>query len=241
MFSRNRSKVSSRIFYLSGFLLLGLTVSNCGRGPHTVFIAPGIECEFPISEDCTPITGNMGGVEGADAICQWYADQHSLSGTYKAWISNDTLRFSPSGRRFSHRYNQPYVLPNGVRLWDNWSNVIDDLPDAPINVYPNGETIEQSIMVWTNTWRDGTPVYDDDPDTNYHCCNEWSTDSATAFGLGGIACDIEDSTDPSFCLSHWTDLHAPAPISACDGDVWAAGFDPDRIIPRAGLYCFEQW
>jgi len=57
-------------------------------------------------------TGDLGGLEGADAICEAEADDAGLTGTYKAWLSDTNV--GPD-TRFTHS-TVPSFLLNGYRV-----------------------------------------------------------------------------------------------------------------------------
>jgi hypothetical protein len=90
-------------------------------------------------------TGNLGGVAGADGICQILAESAGLSGTFKAWISDDTSEpassFVPS--------NDPYVLVDGTRVADDWNDFTDGTLIRPINKDEVGTDTDG--WIWTNT------------------------------------------------------------------------------------------
>src|SRR4051794_30232839 len=89
-----RSVLTSSALLLGGALILGApepaaaASGNNGQGltnPRTVFITSG------------GYSGDMGGLQGADQICQALASTARLKGTYKAWLSDSTPS-SPSTR-----------------------------------------------------------------------------------------------------------------------------------------------
>jgi cysteine-rich repeat protein len=73
-------------------------------------------------------TGNLGGLVGADMICNMRAQEAGLPGTYMAWIS--TSRGTPASR-FVHS-TVPYLTTLGVKVADDWADLIDGSLDAPI-------------------------------------------------------------------------------------------------------------
>src|SRR5262249_27131858 len=66
-------------------------------------------------------TGNLGGLAGADALCQARADAAALGGTYKAWLADDSG--SPA-TRFTHSTGE-YVLVDGTVVAGNWADLTD--------------------------------------------------------------------------------------------------------------------
>jgi hypothetical protein len=120
--------------------------------------------------------GNLGGLTGADNTCQTLANTAGLSGTYKAWLSDDTG--SPSTRFV--QATVPYQLPNGTPIADNWDDLKDGTLAAPINIMENGNPIPNAGSVWTNTNTDGT-VQD------FRDCNDWMSGTSAHSGNFGLA------------------------------------------------------
>ncbi len=146
---------------------------RCGDGgPCRVFVTS------------TQYGGVLGGLAGADALCQTRASQAGLPGTYKAWLSDGTA--SPSTRFVRSR--GPYRLLDGTTIARGWADLTDGSLAAPIDVTESGNAVANSTGVWTHTEPDGTARGGDD-----HCGN-WG--SATGDG------DIGTHTSPS--NDRWT-------------------------------------
>lgn len=97
--------------------------------------------------------GNLGGLDGADAICQNLALAASLPGAYRAWLSDDAQ--SPA-TRFSQS-NGPYHLLNGVAIASSWADLTDGTLAAPITLAENGATFDDlGFRAWTNTRANGS-------------------------------------------------------------------------------------
>jgi hypothetical protein len=78
----------------------------------------------------TTSNGNLGGVAGANAICAARATAAGLSGTFLAWIATSAAddpesRFTP--------FSGQYVLTNGTKIADSWTDLTDGSLDAGIN------------------------------------------------------------------------------------------------------------
>jgi hypothetical protein len=103
---------------ISRAAILALTCVACGRfgfgspdsgtGDGFVFdsIYPNANFVFVTSR---AYTGNLGGLAGADAICQTHAAEAGLPGTYVAWLATSTVtapsRLAPArGFRFTRPY-----------------------------------------------------------------------------------------------------------------------------------------
>jgi hypothetical protein len=126
--------------------------------------------------------GNLGGLAGADAICQSHADNACLTGTYLPWLS--TASTSPSAR-FPHQA-VPYRLVGGTKIADNWGDLTDITLDAPIGLDELGNPapasdpvtcgVEQTDLVYTGTYYDGTRFLDSAPTQ----CGDWTTTTGDA-------------------------------------------------------------
>lgn len=161
--------------------------------------------------DLTGFQGNLGGVAGADRICQGRATGAGLSGTYRAWLSGSNEESSPS-RRFTYTANTgPYVLVNETLIANDWADLTtlkgDDYLRARINVTESGQTLHAGI--WTNTLPDGTP------NPSGHHCQEWTTGASTVSGEAGSNSQVDAA---------WTSEELNA-------------FPCNTTL---GLYCFEQ-
>lgn len=109
-------------------------------------------------------TANLGGVSGADNLCQGLATNAGLGGTWRAWISQSGS--SPSTRFVQH--NGPYVLLNGTVIANNWADLTDGTLLNPINRDETGQT--RAVQAWSNTTTSGL------------------FDSASSGGCGGTVC-----------------------------------------------------
>lgn len=164
-------------------------------------------------------SGNLGGLAGADAICQDLATGASLDGVYKAWLSSTT---TSAASRLTHVF-VPYVLVNGVVVADGWDGLTSGTLLVPINVNekggpppilasPCGGTSES--VVWTSTATSGALGT-----TQGATCDDWASSGPTSGAILGYA----DRTD-----SAWTDGCA------------LQGEDSTICSSNAALYCIEQ-
>jgi hypothetical protein len=156
---------------------LGLCAAEltCGTGgPCLVFLTSTVQ------------QGNLGGLAGADAICQQRAQAASLPGTYKAWLSDSTQ--SPATRFVQSP--GPYRRVDGVTVANNWADLTDGTLAAPIAVAENGTVFADALLrSWTHTLANGTAggVVPND-----HCEN-WTSPSDTDFGNEGRVVDINST------------------------------------------------
>lgn len=139
----------------------------------------GINYFFTSSQ---PMKGLMGGLSGADGICQEFADNSNLpDGIYRAWLSSSTV--AAKDRLTSS--NNPYYLPNGVMLANDWSDFLAQVflfplsPGNGLDVDENGNKIIGSQNAWTNTTGDGMIVETDASKV----CADWTSGSTGVLGI----------------------------------------------------------
>ena len=120
--------------------------------------------------------GNLGGLAGADLKCQAHADAAGLEGTFKAWMSDDTVSAS---KRLTHS-SEPYVRTDGTQIAANWDDLTDGTIDVKLNYNEYGTVIDTGWpYVWTWTKSDGSPG------TAAWNCEKWTSDSSRAKGEDG--------------------------------------------------------
>lgn len=193
-------------------------------GPKVVFISS------------VGYTGNMGGIEGADANCQELADLAGIVGSFRAWLS-DSTGVSPALRFV--RSLGPYVRTDGVVVAYNWADLTDGDLAAPITVDENGNlppitrSDDSPWHTWSATRPDGTPWHSSwpaaPPQGEY--CEDWTIeiDTTPEGGLGYLT-----HTDGIWTECVTGDLD-------CDGLRNAIVFGETRSCDNPmRLYCFEQ-
>ena len=120
-------------------------------------------------------TGALGGLTGADTICQERANEAGLPGTFMAWLSDrDT---SVSQRFDRNRDDAAFVRTDGVRIANNWQDLTDGTLLEAITRDEFGNYRANSV--WTNTGIGGDARGSDGD------CYHWSTASSTAFSRIG--------------------------------------------------------
>lgn len=140
----------------------------------------------------TTTAGNMGGVAGADGICQARATAASLTGTFKAWIADNNASSAPATRFTQSAV--PYRLLDGRVIATDWADLTDgndstgDSVITAININELGMAVNQSSnTVWTNVTnagvRNGTTA----------SCSNWS--SAAGSGEFGKATQMYQWTE----------------------------------------------
>ncbi|NCO03744.1 MAG: DUF1554 domain-containing protein [Alphaproteobacteria bacterium] len=128
-----------------------------------------------VFQTSTNYRGNLGGVSGANAICQKHADQANLPGRYLAFIA-DSLGNSPykNFSRLSSSYD--YILTNGSKITDGWNDLLDDI-EGIFNRDEYG--IQHSKFAWTGARTNGT--------AHPNNCNNWTDSTASYTGAVGHA------------------------------------------------------
>jgi hypothetical protein len=110
--------------------------------------------------------GNLGGLEGADDICQDLADVQDIQGVFKAWLSDSTR--SPFSR-FNHAIT-PYALVDGTVIAVSWADLVEDgPPQHGISLTEAGGGTGTQV-VYTGTDYDGRPFGGS--------CDDWSSSDA---------------------------------------------------------------
>ncbi|MFT4041477.1 MAG: hypothetical protein QM692_25055 [Thermomicrobiales bacterium] len=132
--------------------------------------------------------GNLGGLAGADAVCQSLAGGAGLPGTYMAWLSDTTgsplTRFTKAG--------VPYTLVDGTPIAQNWVDLTSGTIDHTLNLTETGvaiSTAQNAEGAWSSTGANGA-ILSISPK---HCQN-WSSSSQ----VGRIG-------RPGETDSYWTD------------------------------------
>jgi hypothetical protein len=174
--------------------------------------------------------GNLGGLSGADAKCQAAADAAGLGGSYQAWLSDEDN--SPA-TRFATHFSGPYVLVDGTRIADSWTDLITS---TSFGQPPLQHAIDQTELgtsatatsvdcfgalghavrtAWTDTLPDGTAMH-----SFYHTnCAKWTSSAGNSASVGS-----PDTTHRYW----WT--------QQCEYDN-----GPGAICgSTAALFCFEQ-
>ncbi len=141
-------------------LVMGFALMSCGESDSTekktVFVTEGLH------------DGDLGGISGADGICQAEADAAGLFGIYRAWLSDATT--SPAAWTGSR--GEPYVLVTGALVATDWSDLTDGRIQAVIDITAGGaQQVEAGLVVWTGTNEHGEATSDN--------CRGWE-------GIGGM-------------------------------------------------------
>ena len=128
----------------------------------------------------------LGGVTGADALCQTLAVNAGLPGTFMAWLSDDTS--SPSTRFTRSPYN--YVLVDGTIVADDWDDLTDGELTNRISLDENGVFVNRFVTTATNV----------NGSSSIPNCSNWTTNSSDPGAAAKVGHTIQDSGGPQW----WT-------------------------------------
>lgn len=112
---------------------------------------------------------DFGGFSSADATCQAEADDASLEGTYRAFLS---IGFSGGTSRIRTIEGAPFKTPDGKVVANNVGQLIDGQLTNPINRHADNTTPSGTTSVWTGGNR---------LDESFSC-NGWTSTTTIAGG-----------------------------------------------------------
>jgi len=188
------------------------------------FPAEGVPCDdgcrfiarlaFLSSE--TYLGGDIDGVEGADIKCQTLAETEKFDNAnmFKAWLSDS--QHSPE-QDFT-KDDLPIVRPDGVRVANNWADLVLNGPIEGIAITEKGELM-LGKYVWTGTTPSGK-LFD-----AAMTCQTWSSSSLLDKG--------------------WRGLSGVDKLQETEWDKWVAerqwtNHSSDTCNSKLRLYCVEQ-
>jgi hypothetical protein len=182
----------------------------------------------------TSVTGNLGGLRGADALCQTLATAAGVgSKTWRAYLSVE--RDADNGNRAtdarSRIGNGPWVNAALVTVAANLTELHARKGDAAVFVDERGQRIngqwtgspspvQHDILTGSNA--DGTLM-------TGATCADWTSDSTTLFAQVGHSDGLGPNGDTSGTLSSWNSAHANQNCA--------------NTAPRGGagrIYCFAR-
>ena len=155
--------------------------------------------------------GNLGGLAGADAICQELAQAAGLKGIFKAWLSDSK---QSAAERLTHS-SVPYIDTRGQLVANDWADLTDGSLQRPITIdekqhdwSDNCDLFAYVMSVWTATRTDGS--------AEGPSCTDW-TDGGEAWAAHGLYC---------YGSQAWTDPSVVGTQHGCAGEL--------------SLYCVQQ-
>ena len=172
--------------------------------------------------------GNLGGVSGADRICNTRAGAAGLVGDYQAWLCDGSV--GPHDR--SHRWNVQYVRTDGALIANGWDDLTDGSLANPIDRDEFGNQVSSFVdsLPWTYVRPDG------------------KCDDATYLSSGSgpcpafRRCKLNCAADPFG--QGWTSSSPSA--QGAKGDLnlsnsyWTDGVTGLCSSPTERIYCIEQ-
>ena len=149
---------------------------DAGTSADAAALPPGAKRVFVTR---TTYKGNLGGLAGADALCQNAATAASLGGTWKAWLSDfdfDAIdRITGDG---------PWYNVAGTMVFANHA-ALSTAPAVGVEVQENGESLIIGARVWTGTAAGGS--HNGRGSSDY--CYEWTSETGTSTVGNTLATD----------------------------------------------------
>jgi hypothetical protein len=199
-----------------------------GQHPHDHPEGGASTPNFFVSSD-TSATGNLGGLDGADARCQRLADDADLTGTWHAYLSTEPLE-GGSGVDARDRIGKgPFYNVKGVKLADD-VDALHEIPgDAELFIDDKGEKIPGQWAgspagvvhdILTGTGPDGRVLVG-------KTCASWTSDSAALVAQVGHSDGLGPNMNAAEPFNSW---HSSHENGGCND-----------TAPRGGaghIYCF---
>ena len=148
--------------------------------------------------------GNLGGLAGADAICQRSADAAGLKGSFKAWLSDSR---QSAAQRLTHS-SVAYVDTRGHVIASDWTDLTDGTLSRAITLDEKGYDwdaqaghcgiIKWLARVWTATTASGS--------AEGPFCADWTDSGETTLAATGLYC---------YASAEWTDPGVVTTQSGC--------------------------
>jgi len=214
-------------------VLLWVLVASCGANESTIPSNPSGPMTFFVSSSRST-TGNLGGLSGADAMCQRLATAAGAGGhEWRAYLSADHDPANGGGPvdARSRIGIGPWRNANGVLVARNVGELHARTGDASLFIDENGRRIngqwpgspspvEHDIL--TGSTADGTLI----PGKT---CNDWTSQSTSISATVGHADGLGPGGSTAGALSSWNSAH--------DNESCA------NTAPRGGagrIYCFAR-
>ncbi len=138
---------------------------------------------FVTSAQFTPPA--IGGLDGADAICDAEAKAANLGGHFLAWLSDShatpLTRFESSAT--------PFARVDGVLIATSFADLVSGSLAAPLDMTLDGQELASGEFTWTATRADGTLAATDST------CSDWTSLDPNGSALVG---------DPTKTDERWT-------------------------------------
>jgi hypothetical protein len=213
-------------------LAFSVTAAACG-GTDTAPSQSGSTLSFFVTS-ATSMTGNLGGLRGADNRCQTLAAAAGAGNkTWRAYLSveRDTDNGNGPTDARSRIGTGPWSNAKGVMVAGSVAELHARKGDATLFIDEKGQQINGQWMgspspvehdIMTGSMADGTLLAG-------FTCGDWTSDSSTTFGQVGHSDGLGPNGDTSGALSSWNSAHANQNCA--------------NTAPRGGagrIYCFAR-
>jgi len=135
--------------------------------------SPGIPVEQRVFVSKQEVSGNLGGLSGADTLCRGWAHAAGLGGNWAAWLSTATVdardRFAGDG---------PFLRMDGQVIANDRSDLLDNSLDIAITLDEYGATSGYNIVV---TGSNATGL----KHVGYTYCGDWTSSASAQTAVGG--------------------------------------------------------
>ena len=189
-------------------------------------------------------TGNLGGLAGADALCDGLAANAGLPGVYVAWLSS-----SEENARDRLGAARGWVRTDGKPFADSVTSLIEGKQIFfPAGIDENGTSvIEYDSYAWTGSWQGNTAPFDD------LCDDWWSTSTETCPTIGspgagagngawsGGTCTACNNAARLYCMGVNTAVAIrPTPIAGRTAFITSVAWIPDEGRDQADAFCGSE-
>jgi hypothetical protein len=217
-------------------LLLGLALvaAACGDDSNPVSPSGSANRMTFFVTSATSVTGNLGGLAGADATCQRLASAAGAgSRTWRAYLSVErdaSNSNNPTDAR-SRIGSGPWVNASGVTVANSVADLHARTGNAEVFVDERGQRINGQWSgspspvqhdILTGSTADGTLM-------RGFTCNDWTSGSAGDVGQVGHSDGLGPGASTAGALSSWNSAHVNQ--------------DCSNTAPRGGagrIYCFAR-
>jgi hypothetical protein len=179
----------------------GTAGGETGDGPcpssESGFCTEDGQTAYGVFATSTPFDANLGGLTGADQLCNSLAENAGLPGEWMAWLSDGQVS---AGNRIPGR-SEPYVLLDGTVVVETFSDFLEfesgnfdrEYLLHPIDLSELGEDpgrgtarpdFPADIPVWTGTFAGGDSTQVDQ-------CDGWTSNAADMSGSVGSGSQVD--------------------------------------------------
>lgn len=148
----------------------------CGNVCATKTCAGGV-CDRLVFTTALTHNGSLGGLLGADKICQDDATTAGVKGAFKAWLSLGTGIANVNGRFV--KSTTPYRRRDGIAIAMSYAQLVGTGGVlAPLGMTATGTSLPNPGFAWTDTGQNGS-------DNGTGDCNGWNTGAGGTLGNTG--------------------------------------------------------